>query len=207
MTCILGRELFSLIIEGYCDFIQATIRRFELPLALQPSSVATEKLSVYDEDSFMRRFRTTVQSTGTIAEQVMTVCHVLFSFIGFETRGERLDVGNESRTMFYHISNFPDLEFELRVEAVHRTEPDSPNMMVILQWRRPNENWQLSGFWSFCFENFFRTDVVLPSNFEEIEDSEFLNTARYAEFRDSMQVVVPCGTEYEKTSLVQIQKH
>ncbi|KAK0462823.1 uncharacterized protein EV420DRAFT_1139860 [Desarmillaria tabescens] len=144
MTCILGRDLFSLIIEGYCDFIQATIRPFELPLALQPLDVTTEKLSVYDEHSFMRRFRTTVQSTGTNAEQVMVVCHVLFSFIGFEIRGERFDVDDKSQTISYHISNFPDLEFELRVEAVHRTEPDSPSMMVTLQWRRPNENWQLS---------------------------------------------------------------
>ena len=43
------------------------------------------------------------------------------------------------------------------------------------------------GSWSLCFETFFRTNVALPSNFDEIEDIGFLSRTRYAEFRDSVQ--------------------
>ncbi|KAK0462824.1 uncharacterized protein EV420DRAFT_1139939 [Desarmillaria tabescens] len=186
MTAILARALFSLLVEGYHDFIQATIRRLDSPLPLQRFDMATEQLSVYDEHTFMRHFRT----IGVTVEHEMAVCHALLSFIGFETRrDERFDVDDKSRTIFYHIPNFPDLEFKLRVVmAIPSTEPITPNTMVTLQWRRPNGDWQPGGSWSFCFEDFFRTDVVLPSNFEEIEDSGFLNATLYAEFRDSMQV-------------------
>ncbi|PBK70557.1 hypothetical protein ARMSODRAFT_116653 [Armillaria solidipes] len=42
MTVVLARDLFSLIVEGYYDFIQAAIHRCRLPLALQPYAVATK---------------------------------------------------------------------------------------------------------------------------------------------------------------------
>ncbi|KAK0201221.1 hypothetical protein DFS33DRAFT_1117067 [Desarmillaria ectypa] len=134
---------FTLMVEGYHGFIQATMRHFDLPLALQPYIVATEQLSVCDEHSFMRHLRTTVQSTGANVEhelQVKAVCHALLSFIGFETGS---DVDDESRSVSYHISNFPDLEFELRVEATPHTEPVMSNVIVTLQWRQRKADWKL----------------------------------------------------------------
>ncbi|SJL08801.1 uncharacterized protein ARMOST_12171 [Armillaria ostoyae] len=188
MAGVLARDLFCLMVEGYQDFIQATIRRFGLPLALQPYAVATERLSVYDEHSFMRHLRTIVQSTGASVEHalhVKAICHSLLSFIGFET-GSDVD---DKRSAYYNLPNFLGLKFELRVEAIPRTESDTPDMMVTLQWRQQKSDWQLGGSWSLCFETFFCADVAsLLSNFEEIEDSGFLSSTRYAEFRDSIQV-------------------
>ncbi|PBK82477.1 hypothetical protein ARMGADRAFT_733802 [Armillaria gallica] len=188
MAGVLARALFCLMVEGYHDFIQATIRRFRLPLALQPCAVATERLNVYDEQSFMRHLRTIVQSTGVNVEHavhVKAICHSLLSFIGFET-GSNVD--DKPRSSYYNLPNFPDLEFGLRVEDTISTESDTPDMMVTLQWRQHNTDWQLGGSWSLCFETFFTADLALSSNFEEIEDSGFLSRTRYAEFRNSMQV-------------------
>ncbi|KAK0231914.1 hypothetical protein EDD85DRAFT_849228 [Armillaria nabsnona] len=39
MAGVLARALFCLMVEGYHDFIQATIHRFSFPLALQPVSI------------------------------------------------------------------------------------------------------------------------------------------------------------------------
>ncbi|KAK0190063.1 hypothetical protein F5146DRAFT_1139596 [Armillaria mellea] len=112
------------------------------------------------------------------------VCHALLSFVCFEIGS---DVDDRSRSVYYHTSNFPGLEFELRVEAITRTESDTPDMTVNLHWRWSNADWQLGGSWSLCFETFFRTNVALPSNFDEIEDTGLLCRTRYAEFRDSVQ--------------------
>ncbi|PBK70529.1 hypothetical protein ARMSODRAFT_1084118 [Armillaria solidipes] len=189
MAGVLARDLFRLMVEGYRDFIQATIRRFALPLALQPYAVATEQLNVYDEHNFMRHLSTTVQSTGVNVEHALhakAICHSLLSFIGFETGS---DVDDKSRSVFYHIPNFPDLEFELRVEAIPHTESDTPDMIVTLQWRQQKADWQPGGSWSFCFETFFCTELAsLPLKFDEIEDSGFLSRTQYTEFRNSMQV-------------------
>ncbi|PBK70558.1 hypothetical protein ARMSODRAFT_1084125 [Armillaria solidipes] len=132
----------------------------------------------------MRRLCATVQSTEATVERELhmkAICHALLSFICFETGS---DVDDKSRSVYYHISNFPGLEFELDIS---RTELDKLNMMVTLQWRRRNADWQLGGSWTLCFETFFRTNVVLPSKFDEIEDTGFLSSTRYVEFKDSMQ--------------------
>ncbi|KAK0190047.1 hypothetical protein F5146DRAFT_1139570 [Armillaria mellea] len=60
-------------------------------------------------------------------------------------------------------------------------------MTVNLLWRWSNADWQLGGSWSLCFAAFFRTNVALSSNFDEMKDTGFLSRTRYAEFRDSVQ--------------------
>ncbi len=103
----------------------------------------TERLNVYDEHSFMRHLRTIVQSTRVNVEHavhVKAICHSLLSFIGFEIGS---DVDDKSRSAYYNLPNFPDLEFALRVEDTIRTESDTPDMMVTLQWRQHNTDWQL----------------------------------------------------------------
>ena len=94
--------------------------------------MATERLNVCDEHSFMRRLRATVQSTGANVEREMhvkTICHALLSFVCFEI-GSGVD--DTSRSVYYHTSNFPGLEFELRVEAITRTGLDTLDMTVNL---------------------------------------------------------------------------
>ncbi len=151
----------------------------------------------------MRHLRTIVQSTGVNvehAEHVKAICHSLLSSIGFEIGW---DVDDKSRSAYYNLPHFPDLELGLRREDIPRTESDTPDMMATLQWRQHNTDWQLGvsvvftistilltstqGSWSLCFETFFPADLALPSKFNEIEDSGFLSRTRYAEFRNSMQ--------------------
>lgn len=187
MTAVLARDLFSLIVEVYHDFIAAMMHRYRLPLALQPCSVATEKLSVYDEQSFMQDLCTTMQPTGTNCERelhVKVVCHTFMSFIGFQTESQPVD---GSRSVYYHTPNSPDPEFELRVEAIPRTESDTRDVMVTLHWRRHNVDWQLAGSSSFVYNTFFPTDVALQSKFNKIQGTGFVSPTRYPEFRDSMQ--------------------
>ncbi len=100
------------------------------------------------------------QSTGVNVEHavhVKAICHSLLSFIGFETGS---DVDDKSRSAYYDLPNFPDLEFGLRVEDIPRTESDAPNMMVTLQWRQQNTDWQLSVSVVFLQVQFF-ADVRL----------------------------------------------
>ncbi len=102
----------------------------------------------------MRHLRTIVQSTGINVEHavhVKAICHSLLSFIGFETGS---DVDDKSRSAYYNLPNFPDLEFGLQVEDIPRTESDTPDMMVTLQWRQQNTDWQLGVSVMFYKYNF-----------------------------------------------------
>ncbi|SJL18638.1 uncharacterized protein ARMOST_22235 [Armillaria ostoyae] len=145
---------------------------------------------------------TIVQSTGVNVKHalhVKAICHSLLSFIGFETGS---DVDDKSRSIFYHIPKYLDLKFELRVEAIPHTESDTSYMTVTLQWRQQKADWKLGGSWSLCFETFFCTDVALPSNFDEIEDSGF------QEFDAGRAITTPVGqhTEALKRSLSLIEE-